>query len=500
MKRIISLSVAIILLFSSLWASAALNTPKKIYYWNFVWELKYQDHPKKTVFLMQDEGWSVFQVFSSRLAPKIRDLFFRWSRVKVEWQDYYAKNWFFAWIFLSNIENTEVSAEVETRQVQQLSATKKLIAYVYSRFVEADKLNKLSWIFWWNNVSVIADEAEEEFLNNEIDYNLYSLIKSLLTDKQIQKSTSEYCVLSNWKSVYDNLNPNLKTLIDWFSNSDLEDVVDWKNLNTPEKGFIYEHIKSFSALKQYLVLINNINFLQEELWDFWILNHQIDIISSISWIEMNIDRLKFLVLNDFYLTSVVWALDDLSWISSNSFFKYVLSRIKQASLEDNQISCEFNDWVLEKFNTRIEMTDFNSLIEEAYWRDLSLSEFDWIKIKHFENFQTIDLVLAWERFIRVFPWNYNPNFALHINIWSLNELDWETCTKTWDIRFSWMDWWQFVCVHDYNNLSKQWYFWDKIIRKLYSDDWRVVEIFYYKNGTVLDNLFEEIIAKMEIDI
>jgi len=44
---------------------------------------------------------------------------------------------------------------------------------------------------------VIADEAEEEFLNNEIDYNLYSLIKSLLTDKQIQKSTSEYCVLSN---------------------------------------------------------------------------------------------------------------------------------------------------------------------------------------------------------------------------------------------------------------------------------------------------------------
>lgn len=500
MKKILSFTITSIFLFSSIWVSAALDAPKKTYYWNFVWELKSQDYPKKTIFLLQDEGWSVFRVFSSALASKIRDLFFRWARVKVEWQEYYAKNWFFAWIFLNDIENTEKKQEFSTiKQVQSLSMTKRIIAYVYSKFEPADSLNKLSWIFGWNNVSIVADEVWTEFANSEIDYNLYSFIKSLFIDKELSKNSNEYCLLSNWKKVYENLNPNLKSLIESLSMSELDDVIIWNNLDSPEKIFAREQLKNFTALNKYLSLLGDINFLKEELWGFWILSHQIDIISSIVWIEMSIDKLRFLVLNDFYLTSIVWALDDLSWISSNSFFNYVLSKTKNNALSVYWDECSFDDWVLEKLNNRIDKTDFDWLVQDAYSRDVSIVSFDWIKIINFDNFKTMVLDKNWEKFIRVFPWNYNPYLSIHINLKNASDsFDWETCTKTWDIRFSWINWWQFICNQQYNSLTKQWYFWDKIVRELYKD-WKVFEIFYYVTWTQLDNLFEEIISKMEIN-
>ena len=499
MKKLLSLVVWIVVLFSFAWVNAMLTTPVKVHYWQFVWEVQEDAYSTKTIFLLLDQNWNLFRVFSSRLAQHIRNLYLDNAKVKVTGQDYFTSNGYYAGIYVKNIDWIQKIEPNEYLKsiVDDLNEAENVLAYVYSKISSPNELNKLSSIFWWNNVSYVASQMEDRFNSWDVNLDLYRLVKTLFEDSQLNNGSVEYCEIANWKKIFENLNPELKTLITTYNDYEIEDIIDWNNIDNDNKEYLYEILKDMNNLKSYLSLRSEINSLDKELYEVWNLDHYIEILSGVSWFELNINKLKYLVDNNVYIAEIVNSFEWLSWISKKAYLKYVLAKMKNYSIRAGK--CKLDD----NSNTQyLELLNkgYNKVFSDAYARDSFKKAVEPFELIYFENFNVFNIDLSWDKLIKIYPGNsYDNNFSIHINLKAERSSNpWEYCEKTSDMMYSWLIWMKYSCFSNFDNLSKIWYYWEKILRVLSYND-KVIEIYYYKTNTALDDLFEDLISRININ-
>jgi len=170
MKKIISLTVASILVLSNFSISNAKLETSEIFYWKITWIKRVEGN--RTIFLVEKEDWEIDQIFSSALAPTIKEMYKNSENVVIEWQKYYTeKNSIYLWFFVNNIwikseyDTIQTRIALENIQYANLSKEEKIQAYLYleskkSEWIkESEALKYLEKYYWW---VIIVDDIKKQ--------------------------------------------------------------------------------------------------------------------------------------------------------------------------------------------------------------------------------------------------------------------------------------------------------------------------------------------------
>ena len=471
MKKIISLTVASILVLSNFSISNAKLETSEIFYWKITWIKRVEEN--RTIFLVEKEDWEIDQIFSSALAPTIKEMYKNSENVVIEWQKYYTeKNSIYLWFFVNNIwikseyDTIQTRIALENIQYANLSKEEKIQAYLYleskkSEWIkESEALKYLEKYYWW---VIIVDDIKKQ------KSSIALILNDIFRNKDV-------CWIKNWKTSFDSYSEDFQEKIKWIKLDKLIQIIKWENkeweilyiynnLNLEPEIYDYlknkEDFKSFQDLpltekeeKEFLLLTKLFKEKKDQSREYLKAKNTIKALSKIENTEENQELLKA----GFYHQLIHWEYD-----------------LKEFNCEENSSK---QDWL----KALLEKTE-EDIISETFSKDFKEYKLKWMDIKTPHNFsiQTIKLE-NWEYNQAYYTDFYSEKLALNINF--VENFDNNNCKEIADVKTWWIYWKKYLCENGFVYKLESWN--------------QKIEIFYQETTKDFSYIFDEIIKTIKI--
>lgn len=475
MKKITSIIISLILVFSMTWtASAKLETPE-LFSGKITWKLK--DSENRTIFLIKKDNWKTDQVFSSELAKKIEWMYLNWDSVKIQWQKYHSeKSWNYVWIFVNNIWTSEeyksLQKKLIAKKVVKLSQEEKIAIYTYlkdkqDKWISFNQaLRDLNKDFW--------EEIDWEMIYNEVLTSLNSNI--LIKLYQNFSYNWDICKIRNWNILLERYNKDFQEKVKSIELNKLLEIINWNDINW-ENLYLFNELKNKTEIYNYLKNVQQTNdfenfnltslekreikslsklFLTEKSNSKEFLNKVwlIKILKNIKNDEQNLKIIEWAIKNDFIFW--IW---NLTWYSCNE------NKVDELSLE----------WFLENLNP-------NLLFKETFSKDYEKMEINWIKLEIPHNFSVQSIKLGNNKLNNIYFDNFYSS-ELSLNIDFVENFSKWNCEKMSEVKVWWVYWKKYKC-------------WDRFTYRLWNEN--KIEISYTNSNWNFSYIFDEIIKRIVI--
>lgn len=474
MKKFLSLIIWASFLFSSTFVNAYDFTNlwgQKFYYWTIYWELEKENSKEKTIFFLKEENWTIHQLFSSKLAKEIEEIFLWKNNAKILGQSYEnPNNNKYAWIFVNKIWNLDIPELLDPsdkiKENKILSENQKELAYFY--LVSINSNNKfLEWkkIFWDVNLKEIYKEMDKKFSEWEINSDFLEFIKLLSTDSDLNSKSDNFLSLKETTKEFKSLNEKTLSEIEKIWLNEIKNIFskEEKNLSDSEK-FFYNELKNIDWFENFLdkkIIAKKAE--SKEIYDFW----------KILWYKTKDLKIKFLFKNFWTLETIFSQKKENEEIKN--FFEEIKSKILFTEICSNiQIDKNQNLKNSEKkLNNFLKENNSTDILKTALSKDFQSKTFEWFKINLPTNFDYQEIKIWNEIFSKI----YLKDFYSNILSFDFNKVE-KFTKRTWEK----------------SNVKIAWNYWEKITseEKIYfqikNKSWEKFEISY----STLDKNFQEI--------